>query len=334
MIRLKELLYSLTTVIIRYHDSLVTPLIIATNKTEMHLKSRDLATTIIDDHEQDFKLRLSEIIQNCTKGYPGRRPFLNFILNEIVLLHSYLNKKNSFSAEEFIEYKTQVFKLLMDFKGLLTTIKSKTYPVTQHKTEIGPEGIIALSGCINDGYTGNEFCNSGMFLKEEVLGILNIKISFVEEKYKEFADLICTEHQNTLLIPELLARIEQIELAKCLEIEQVKQAVRENVIDELAAQKSQETQPALTDQSAEIRALEEIIQQQKTVTDELAATITDLKSQIQVKDAALIRRQLGLGYSPGLFPFLRYPTNRVDDETTQSASADEAVDTKIYEVRQ
>lgn len=341
MIRLEELLYSLTTVIIRYHDSLVSPLVSASNKTEMHLKSRELATAIINDHDQDFKLRLNEIILNCTKGYPGRRPFLSFILNEIVLINSFLNKKNSFSPEEFIEYKAQVFKLLMDFKGLLTTIKSKTHPVTQHKTEISPEGIIALSGCINDGYTGNEFCNSGIFLKEEVLEILNIKISFVEEKYREFAERICTEHQNALLVPELLAKLHETELAR---------SVEQQKIIELSTPKTPEPQPVQPDQSEEIRKLEEIIQQQKIIIqksqetqpvqpqseessklldiihqqklalDQSVETITDLRKQVQAKDAAILRRQfgLGIGFSPTFFPVLgRFQSPRVDEQATQ-----------------
>lgn len=341
MIRLEELLYSLTTVIIRYHDSLALPLIRASNKTEMHLKSRELATAIINDRDQDFKLKLNELIQNCTKGYPGRRPFLSFMLNEIVLIHSFLNKKNSFSPEEFIEYKAQIFRLLMDFKGLLTTIKGKTYSVTQHKTEINPEGVIDLYGCINDGYTGNEFCNSGIFLKEEILEILNIKISFVEEKYREFAERICTEHQNALLVPELLAKLHETELARSAE---------QQKIIELSTPKTPEPQPVQPDQSEEIRKLEEIIQQQKLIIqksqetqpvlpqseqssqlldiihqqklalDQHVETITDLRRQVQAKDAAILRRQfgLGVGFSPNFFPLLgKFPSPRVDERATQ-----------------
>ncbi|WP_298622897.1 hypothetical protein [uncultured Legionella sp.] len=272
MIRLEELLYSLTTVIIRYHDSLTAPLVSASNKTEMHLKSRELATSIIKEPALDFKLRLNEIIQNCTNGYQTRRPFLNFMLNEIVMLHSFLSKKEPFSAQELIEYKAQIFKLLMDVKGLLETPKSKTYPVTQHTTTMNSEGVIALSGCKNDGYTGNEFCNSGIFLKEEILATLNIKISFTEDKYKEFVERICTEHQYALLVPELLEKLQKAELAR---------DTNQQTIIELTL-KSQEPQQATPEQIAESERLNGTIREQKAELDVLDDTIAELRRQLQI----------------------------------------------------
>ncbi len=294
MIRLEELLYSLTTVIVRYHDSLVAKrLVLASNKAEMQLKSRLFATQIITDNEQDFRQRLGGIIQTCTEGYPGRRPFLNFLLNEITLLHSFLSRKESFSSAEFNTYKEQTFKLLMDFKGLLTTTKSKTYPVTQHKTGSNSEAIIALSGCINDGYTGNEFCNSGIFLIEEVLDTLNIKINFVEDKFKEFAERICTEHQNALLVPELTHMLQESEREKIESIDSVRKSQQVIIddqskqVEELQAQIQQKLASALPDQSIEIRRLEEQLERQKQLATRQNDKIKDLEGTQQTQQATI-----------------------------------------------
>ncbi|HBD9357381.1 TPA: hypothetical protein KLD48_002729, partial [Legionella pneumophila] len=75
------------------------------------------------------------------------------------------------------------------------------------------ETSISLSGVKNDGYVGGEFCNSGNLIKEEVLEALNIHINSKntaecssDEEIKALAESLCLEHQNALLVPELLEK--------------------------------------------------------------------------------------------------------------------------------
>lgn len=210
MTRLEDLLYSLTTVLVRYHDSQssVKKLIAEKDVHELRKKSRNCAINIIQDKETDFKIRLEELIKECTDGYPGRKPFLHFLLHEINFLKSLLDKKQSFNPEELKEYKNQISQLLVDFKTLLLTPKSKTCEVKHSKSGAYAKATIALSGLKNDSYYGSDLCNSGGLLKEEALDMLNIAISYSDEEIRVIAEQLCLEHQNALKVPELEAQTE------------------------------------------------------------------------------------------------------------------------------
>lgn len=209
-LRIEELLYSLTTLLVRYHDSQrgVTKLI--SGKDDLRKKSRTCAVDIILDKDKDYKVRLDELIKECTDGYPGRRPFLHFILHEINFLKSMLDKKTSFTPDELKDYKAKISQLLIDCKSLLQTPKSKTCEVTHSKFDNGTDASIALSGLINDGYYGSDLCNSGNLLIEEVLETLNITVSDKDEDLRTMAEQLCSEHQNALKVPELEARNEAL----------------------------------------------------------------------------------------------------------------------------
>ncbi|CZI92606.1 Uncharacterised protein [Legionella pneumophila] len=216
MTRLEELLYTLTSVIIRYHDSqpkVLNKLIVESNPILLRRKALALAKEIIQDKDVECKGRLEELIQNCTKGYPDRKPFLYFILNEVLFLKSMLDKKSSFEPSKLEEYKKQITQLLIDLKQLMITPKSKTYEVKYTSATENSETSISLSGVKNDGYVGGEFCNSGNLIKEEVLEALNIHINSKntaecssDEEIKALAESLCLEHQNALLVPELLEK--------------------------------------------------------------------------------------------------------------------------------
>lgn len=216
MTRLEELLYTLTSVIIRYHDSqpkVLNKLIVESNPILLRRKALALAKEIIQDKDVECKGRLEELIQNCTKGYPDRKPFLYFILNEVLFLKSMLDRKSSFEPSKLEEYKKQIAQLLIDLKQLMITPKSKTYEVKYTSATENSETSISLSGVKNDGYVGGEFCNSGNLIKEEVLEALNIHINSKntaecssDEEIKALAESLCLEHQNALLVPELLEK--------------------------------------------------------------------------------------------------------------------------------
>ncbi|CAM3054986.1 hypothetical protein [Legionella worsleiensis] len=202
MTKIEKLMYSLATVIIRYHDSLASKkLITARDIAETRPKSRQYATELI--RRSGFIQNLENIIKNCTIGYEARRPFLEYLLNEIVLIHSYLNKTTSFTPEELDKYTLQIFTLLVDIKGCLNTPKGSIYVVTKHQSDLGPQELISLPGCINDAYVGNYFCNSGIFLKKEVLKTLEITHKDSDDKIWELAKDICLEHQDTILVSEM-----------------------------------------------------------------------------------------------------------------------------------
>lgn len=221
MTRLEELLYALTSVIIRYHDSqpkVLNKLVVEKNPTLLGKKVLAYAKEIIHDENEGFKAKLEEIIQDCTsKGYTERNPFLRFILNEIVFLKSMQDRKKSFDPSQLEEYKKQIAQILLDLKQLMITPKSKTYGVTYTKTTEDYEPNISLSGLKNDGYYGGEFCNSGNLINEEVLQTFNIHINSndvsecsSDDELKEIASSLCLEHQNRLRVPELSELVHEL----------------------------------------------------------------------------------------------------------------------------
>ncbi|KTD45178.1 hypothetical protein [Legionella quateirensis] len=317
MIRLEELLYSLTTVIIRYHDNLMgKKLITAKDIPEARLKSRELAIAIIQnkDNDLDFSTRLKNIIVNCTAGYADRQPFLYYILNEAVLINSYLNRKTSFTSEEFTEYKGQILKLLIDIKGLLCTKKSGRYEVTQHQTDMSPKGDIALSGCINERYVGDYFCNSGIFLNQEVLETLNISHGFSEERFEEFANRICMEHQNALLVPE--------QQAKILGLEEENSNQKQTI--ESLSQKTEEAQSSSSVQVDLVKQQEEIIRQLQETVAQQAEQLKLQEEKINEQNKQLVEQFQrpksifgGMAYNPLLFAYTRFPRVAESSETTE-----------------
>ncbi|MBL7479835.1 hypothetical protein [Legionella bononiensis] len=209
MTRSEDLLYSLTTVIIRYHDkqSGVKILVAESDESVVRKKSRSLAKRIINDNKTDFKTRLEYLIKECTESHADRRPFLSYLLNEIISLKSITDQKTSFSPIQYEEYKKQIAQLLIDFKQLLSNSKGTTPMITQHKTATSSGGRTSLEGLIDDSYLNRgQLCNSGLFLKEEILDRYNLTIDSSELEINEFAQQLCQEHQNALLIPELTAK--------------------------------------------------------------------------------------------------------------------------------
>lgn len=208
MTRSEDLLYSLATVIIRYHDkqSGVKILITESDESLVRKKSRILAKRIINDSKTDFKERFDSLITECPKHHPDRRPFLSFILNELSSLKLIIDHQNSFSPSQLEEYKQQIIEMLKGFKGLLSTSKGTTSIITQHKTATSPGGKTSLEGLIDTSYLNSgQLCNSGIFLKEELMDRYNLDLDSTDTELSEFAQQLCQEHQNTLLVTELTA---------------------------------------------------------------------------------------------------------------------------------
>ncbi|KGP64162.1 hypothetical protein EP47_10170 [Legionella norrlandica] len=268
MTKLEELLYTLASVIIRYHDSqpkVLNKLITENNPISLRRKAIILSKEIIQDQDVEFKARLEDLIKKCTKGYSDRSPFLHFILHEISFLKSMQDRKKSFEPSQLEEYKKQIAQLLIDLKLLMITPKSKTHGVTYTKASEDYETIISLSGLKNDGYVGGEFCNSGNLIKEEVLEALNIHINSKvpeecssDEEIKEIASSLCMEHQNSLVVPEFLEANQRL-----IQINQQQQKVVDTKSEQLqdTNKKILELQAKIEDQDRQIKELDQKVKE-------------------------------------------------------------------------
>ena len=217
MTRIIDLLHSLTAVIIRYHDAqkVSEKLIIESNPSLLAAYS----LRILTDTDKGFKTILNELITQCTKGYLDRKHLLTYLVNEIVFLKTILDNKQSFSSSELEQYKAAMTQMLLNFKQLLLTAKSATCRVKYSQQDLESGQTITLNGLVNDGYFGNTLCLSGDLLAE-VLGRLNLSYTSSDEDIRDKADILCTEHQNALLVPELEQH--KKDQAKVIEAEQDK----------------------------------------------------------------------------------------------------------------
>lgn len=281
MTRLEELIYSLTAVIVRYHDSQpkVKKLVSETNEELLREKSLIRAKEIIQNKEVHFKIRLNELIKQCSDS--GRRPFLYYILHEITSLKELLDKTASLESTKLEEYKNQIFQLLIDLRVLLDTPKHKTYRMTYSKSEDTEERTIALSGLKNDGYIGGDLCNSGDILNDSVLRLFNISTQTSNARIGDIAEQICMEHQHALLVPELL---EKNALQKKVNSEQEKELG-------LLTNEQKETHKKLASLTAKERTAIYVFyilfkrmqakeEKQKTVIEQQQNTIGELRQQI------------------------------------------------------
>lgn len=260
MTRLEDLIYSLATVIICYHDSQgFNPLVREATLEEQLRKSREKAKQLILAKSPTFDKSLEALIEECTQSYPLRKPLLFYIAEQIKFLKSLQNRDKSFSSETLVGYKGEITRMLIDFRNLLVTVKSKTYDVkycaiTPENGETPPNKIISLSGLKNDAMFGALLCRSGDLLKDEVLKKFNIivdvtKDSAVKEPTPEIleqSDIFCNEHQNALLVPELL-------LKNTLLQEQI--GTRDRTITEVLQPKLDEAASKIMEQTATIESL-------------------------------------------------------------------------------
>ncbi|WP_392538212.1 hypothetical protein [Legionella sp. 227] len=207
MTRLEELIYSLTTVILRYHDGQpkVKQLVTETDEELLQAKYLICAKEIIQNQEIPFKIYLSNLIKQCNDS--GRSPFLNYLLHEVASLKALLDQKKSLEPIQLEEYTNQIAQLFIDLKRLLDTPKSKTYKVTYSKTAESPAVPNPLYGLKIKGYFEDGLCNSGDILKDSVLKPFKITILSSNEDLKNIAKQICNEHQHTFLVPELFTQI-------------------------------------------------------------------------------------------------------------------------------
>ncbi|CAM3055024.1 hypothetical protein [Legionella worsleiensis] len=210
MTRCEELLYSLVAVMIRYHDKQPGVTLKITERDEVLLRKKThcLAKEIMSNTEIDFKTQLQDLIEQSTKHHDDRKPFLNYLVNEIIFLKSIVDKNSSFSSGQFAAYTTQVIELVTDLKHLLANSKGTKSPIRYHNTDLSPGSTVFLDGLVdNHYYSRGQLCNSGLILKEEILDRFNLTLHAPQAELDEFAMQLCQEHQNILLIPEFTAQL-------------------------------------------------------------------------------------------------------------------------------
>ena len=200
MTRLEELIYSLATVIVRYHDSqaiepkLVVPAELTA--TALRKKSHERAVEIIQNKETDYVSYLEGKITACTKGYHAREQYLLFLLKEISFLKEQLNRKTPFEHLELQTFQGQLTQLFIDFRQLLNLKNGVIHKATENSSK-GNEPK-ELSGLLNTRYVGGKYCNSGQLLIDEVLFVLHMTTEDSDAELKQIAANICSEHQTQL----------------------------------------------------------------------------------------------------------------------------------------
>ncbi len=114
MTKLDNLLYSLTQIILSYHD-------IKKNALPFNEKGFDLITSALKEksilllQEVDYSNKLADLINSSTQHFPDRKRLLDYMLSEINLL------KNIKEQQHIEEHNQHVERLLTNLKSLIST---------------------------------------------------------------------------------------------------------------------------------------------------------------------------------------------------------------------
>ena len=224
MAKLIDLLYSLTEVIIRYHDIHVSePLVRNSNPNLLanayKLKSKDIIAT-----PDTIKDVLDGFITSCTVSYPERKPLLRYLTHQILFLNQILAQQASFSDEQLAHNKVQLKEMFINFRELLTTKKSNTYWVNYSKNKPSDPSPVRdeMHGVVKDAYFEmGHFCDSGSLLDEIVMGRFHLSTKTSNDEIGGLVDELCDNYQNTLFAAEKIELQRQLELAKREKTEQL-----------------------------------------------------------------------------------------------------------------
>ncbi|KTC79008.1 hypothetical protein [Legionella cherrii] len=299
MTRLEELIYSLATVIVRYHDSqdIRDKLVVAVDPTALKKKSHERAIEIIQDTKIDYFPYLEGRISACTKGYHGREEFLFFVLNEIRFLKEQLDRKTPFEEKELQTFHEQLTQLFIDFRQLLNIKKGFKHSATLNSSKGAKTQ--ELSGLLNDRMIGGKYCNSGQLLIEEVLFVLHMTTEDSNAELKEIASNICLEHQTQLenqreklkkANEDSEKEINKSELDKLKTSSEVQKS--ESEAQRLEIEKLKESlEMHKSESEAHILELQETNKKQLVTIEQLTQELEKTKTELQkAQTEALIRR--------------------------------------------
>lgn len=303
MSRLQDLLHSITAVIIRYHDAHASEkLIVESDATLIPKKSRELSPSLLN--REDFEEYLKSLIRSCTVGYETRKLLLNYLTHEIVFIKSMLERKQPFTEEELYQFKQQISQMFIDLKQLLLTNKTALYKVSHSHLERDTAPAISISGLKNDSYFGNKYCFSGDLINE-LLGRFHFSSESSNEELRAFAEDICSDHQNSLLVPELtLSCHAHVALLEEEKIKVDELTVQNNSLMLEAAAKQSELEQALV----RIQALEKQLLEQTSKEKIIAEVETQTDdSFIPPQRPIAISPLFGMLYGTTLFPAQKFP---------------------------
>ncbi|WP_058535713.1 hypothetical protein [Legionella saoudiensis] len=212
---LNDLIISLATILIRYHDSQKINVCIKENEpAAMKKAAREYAMKLLQS--EDFDQEFARLNVECTKQYADfkRIDLLTFIKDEIKILKEVSLRTTPFQESddestnsEFNEYKNKIAMLLTDFKGLLNTQKTSVYEARIKKfndpivTKLGLHGMIDSVGVSNmfGMLKSSPLCNSGDLVKVELLDRFNLTELSTSSEIRMVAEHICEGHQHALM---------------------------------------------------------------------------------------------------------------------------------------
>lgn len=283
MTKLEDLINSLASIIVRYHDTQkdVTKLIVESDQTLLRKKSRRYAIDIMQNTEVKFDQRLGRLIDACTKKYPDRKPFLTFILKETIFLKEQLDRKVPFTSEELEKLKQQISQLFIDSRQLLKIYKNTSYKVTYSSLDDKTLAYDDLNGLINDAYYGNHFCNSGDILLDEVLGRFHITIDYTDDEIKEIAAALCLEHQNALLVAELKNQKFELESQQSTLVLQKSELENQKSTLELQVSQLESDKSILSRQKLELEEQQSTLRLQISELENEKSTLMDKNTELE-----------------------------------------------------
>lgn len=283
---LNDLITSLATILIRYHDSQkINVCIKETELTAVKKASREYAMKLLQS--EDFDQEFARLNVECTEKYADFRriDLLTFIKDEIKILKEVSMRTTPFSEDdesnsEFNEYKNKITMLLTDFKGLLGTKKENVYEARIKKlndpimTKLGLHGMIDSVGVMNMfgmmKLKSSPFCNSGDLTKEELLDRFNLTELSTSSEIRIVAEHICEGHQHALMA----ARHKELQTA----------------IQELKEQHGQEH----IRWDVELKLLEEKLKEKEEKLQQLQSIINELQEKIaaDAKECKMLEAKL------------------------------------------
>lgn len=271
MTKLEDLLYSLTTALVRYHDSQsnVKKCVNTTDQVLLRKHSRQFAIGIFNDKDTSYEDSLSSIANAIVEHYNEKGHFLAYLIHEIKFLKSLNERKNPLLPDEVEMCVNQIALLITDLRTLLNSLKETPFAVTYNQSDnlSDTNTKVSIAGMSLSAYFGGtSYTRSGGIIKEEVFDTLNINTNpkiDSDDEIRILASSICNEFQNALLVKSI--RIENQSLKKQLK--------------------------ANDSELIELRAARHLL---KAKVDEHEATIADLKLESSAKT-------MGFTFHPAFF---------------------------------
>ncbi|CAM4501809.1 MAG: hypothetical protein LEGION0403_FIIPPAGN_01839 [Legionella sp.] len=223
---LNDLITSLATILIRYHDSQGINVCIKETETNAVKKTaREYAMKLLQSEGSDQEF--AKLNVECTKQYADykRIDLLTFIKDEIKILRElslrttpFLEADDESTNSELDDYKNKITMLLTDFKGLLSTQKENVYEARIKRLNEPTPIKLGLHGMIDSKRVGNIFgmlkssplCNSGDLVKVELLDRFNLTELSTASEIRIVAERICEGHQHALMAAQHKAIIDEL----------------------------------------------------------------------------------------------------------------------------